>query len=237
MHNSRALVEGSLSRGLLLFTLPILCGNVLQTVNGSVNSVWVGQFLGEAALAATYNANTVMFLLLGGVFGLAMAATILVGQNIGAGRLYEAKRVVGTSATFFALLSAGGVGRRLVPERASSGRHAHAAGLRTACDRLHAHHLSSAALHVPLRIRHGGAARRRRFEDAVLFSGAVGRARHRLESAADLWMGAGPAIGDCRLGACDLHRAGREPRGAHRRFVSPQACALPVPRRVSPAAL
>jgi Na+-driven multidrug efflux pump len=49
MHNSRALVEGSLSRGLLLFTLPILCGNVLQTVNGSVNSVWVGQFLGEAA--------------------------------------------------------------------------------------------------------------------------------------------------------------------------------------------
>jgi putative MATE family efflux protein len=106
MDNSRALVEGSLSRGLILFTIPILCGNVLQTVNGSVNSVWVGQFLGEAALAATYNANTVMFLLLGGVFGLSMAATILVGQNIGAGRLYEAKRVVGTSAAFFALLSA-----------------------------------------------------------------------------------------------------------------------------------
>jgi putative MATE family efflux protein len=106
MANSRALVEGSLSRGLILFTLPILCGNVLQTVNGSVNSVWIGQYLGEAALAASYNANTVMFLLLGGVFGLSMAATILVGQNIGADRLYEAKRVVGTSATFFAAVSA-----------------------------------------------------------------------------------------------------------------------------------
>src|ERR1700683_5481016 len=106
MTNSRGLVGGSLSRGLLLFTLPILCGNVLQTVNGSVNSVWIGRYLGEAALAASYNANTVMFLLLGGVFGLSMAATILVGQNIGADRLYEAKRVVGTSATFFAAVSA-----------------------------------------------------------------------------------------------------------------------------------
>lgn len=105
MQPSRTLIEGSLSRGLILFALPILFGNVLQTVNGSINSVWVGQFLGEASLAATSNANSVMFLLLGGVFGLSMAATILVGQNIGAERIYEAKRVVGTSATFFAALS------------------------------------------------------------------------------------------------------------------------------------
>jgi putative MATE family efflux protein len=105
MQPSRSLIEGSLSRALLLFALPILCGNVLQTLNGSVNTVWVGQFLGEASLAATSNANTVMFLLLGGAFGFAMAATILVGQHIGAGNLREAKRVVGTSATFFALLS------------------------------------------------------------------------------------------------------------------------------------
>ena len=105
MQPSRTLIEGSLSRGLILFALPILCGNVLQTVNGSINSVWVGQYLGEASLAATSNANSVMFLLLGGVFGLSMAATILVGQNIGAGQVFEAKRVVGTSATFFAVLS------------------------------------------------------------------------------------------------------------------------------------
>ena len=105
MQLSRTLIEGSLSRGLVLFALPILCGNVLQTVNGSINSVWVGQYLGEASLAATSNANSVMFLLLGGVFGLSMAATILVGQNIGAGQVFEAKRVVGTSATFFAVLS------------------------------------------------------------------------------------------------------------------------------------
>jgi len=105
MHRRRSLTEGSISRGLLLFTLPILFGNVLQTLNGSVNSIWVGRFLGEAALTATANANIVMFLLLGGVFGLSMAATILVGQYIGAGNVPEAKRVVGTSTTFFFALS------------------------------------------------------------------------------------------------------------------------------------
>src|SRR5215470_6608099 len=100
-----SLTEGSISRGLLMFTLPILFGNVLQSLNASVNSIWVGRFLGEAALAATTNSNVVMFLLLGGVFGLSMAATVLVGVYLGAKRIADAKRVVGASASFFALLS------------------------------------------------------------------------------------------------------------------------------------
>jgi len=65
----------------------------------------VGRFLGEAALTATSNANTVMFLLIGAAFGIAMAATILIGQCIGANNLRETRRVVGTSATFFAAIS------------------------------------------------------------------------------------------------------------------------------------
>jgi putative MATE family efflux protein len=105
MNGTRSLTEGSISRGLLRFALPILYANVLQSLNGSVNSIWVGRYLGEAALTATSNANTVMFLLIGAAFGIAMAATILIGQCIGANDLKEAKRVVGTSATFFAAIS------------------------------------------------------------------------------------------------------------------------------------
>ena len=41
-----SLTEGSISRGLLIFALPILYGNVLQTLNASVNAFWVGRFLG-----------------------------------------------------------------------------------------------------------------------------------------------------------------------------------------------
>jgi putative MATE family efflux protein len=101
----RSLTEGSIPLGLYRFALPILFANILQSLNGSVNSIWVGRFLGEAALTATSNANTVMFLLIGAAFGVAMAATILIGQAIGANNLQETKRVVGTSATFFAGIS------------------------------------------------------------------------------------------------------------------------------------
>ena len=101
----RSLTEGSIRIGLFRFALPTLLANILQSLNGSVNSIWVGRYLGEAALTATSNANTVMFLLIGAAFGVALAATILIGQCIGANNIAESRRVVGTSATFFAAIS------------------------------------------------------------------------------------------------------------------------------------
>lgn len=97
----RDLTTGPITSTLFVFALPVLGSNVLQSLNGSVNTVWVGRFLGEAALAATSNANLVLFLMLGAMFGIGMAATILVAQSVGAKDLPEAKRIVGTSATFF----------------------------------------------------------------------------------------------------------------------------------------
>jgi putative MATE family efflux protein len=99
------LTSGPIPRTLLLFALPVLGSNVLQSLNGSINAVWVGRFLGESALTATSNANLVLFLILGTVFGIGMAATILVAQSVGARDLPEARRIVGTSATFFFLVS------------------------------------------------------------------------------------------------------------------------------------
>lgn len=101
MKTPRDLTQGPIGPTLFVFALPILAGNVLQSLNGSVNAVWVGRFLGEQALTATANANNIMFFLIGAVFGVGMAATILVGQAIGAKDMAQAKRVIGTSATFF----------------------------------------------------------------------------------------------------------------------------------------
>ena len=100
-----SLTEGPIPRTLLAFSLPILFGNVLQSINGSVNAIWVGKFLGAASLAAVGNANVLMFLLFGVLFGFSMASTILVAQCVGAKNIAEAKRVVGTSAVFFLGLS------------------------------------------------------------------------------------------------------------------------------------
>lgn len=100
-----SLTEGPIAKTLILFSLPILLGNVLQTLNGSINAIWIGKYLGEGGLAATSNANIIMFFLISSIFGIAMAAVIMIGQNLGGQKIDEAKKVVGTSAVFFLILS------------------------------------------------------------------------------------------------------------------------------------
>ncbi|MFM5952701.1 MAG: MATE family efflux transporter [Novosphingobium sp.] len=91
------LTQGPLARTLLVFALPQLVGNVLQSLNGSINAIWVGQLLGDQALAATANANIIMFLLFALVFGFGMAATVKIGQAWGAHDVIAARRVLGTA--------------------------------------------------------------------------------------------------------------------------------------------
>lgn len=93
----RDLTQGDVGRTLLLFALPTLGSNILQSLNGSINSIWVGRFLGESALAATSNANIIMFLMFSAVFGFGMAATILVGQAMGRRDLEGARRALGSA--------------------------------------------------------------------------------------------------------------------------------------------
>lgn len=100
-----SLTEGPIAKTLILFSLPILLGNVLQTLNGSINAIWIGKYLGEGGLAATSNANIIMFFLISSIFGFAMAAVIMIGQNLGGQKVEEAKKVVGTSAVSFLILS------------------------------------------------------------------------------------------------------------------------------------
>ena len=88
------LTQGSIGPTLLKFALPTLASSIIQSLNGTVNAIWVGRFLGENALAATSNANIVMFLLISFVFGFGMAATILVGQAFGRRDVDQARRVV-----------------------------------------------------------------------------------------------------------------------------------------------
>lgn len=100
-----SLTEGPIAKTLFFFSLPLLFGNILQALNNSINSIWVGKLLGETALAATSNAGIIMMFLLSAVFGTSMAAVILIGQNLGAKKIDEAKKVVGTSVVFFIGLS------------------------------------------------------------------------------------------------------------------------------------
>src|SRR6476660_706033 len=97
----RDLTQGPIAKTLLAFALPTLVSSILQSLNGTVNAIWVGRFLGEDALAATSNANMIMFLLMSFVFGFGMAATVLIGQAFGRRDIDGARRVVGTPMGFF----------------------------------------------------------------------------------------------------------------------------------------
>jgi putative MATE family efflux protein len=99
------LVEGPIARTLLMFSLPTLASSVLQSLNTSINAAWIGQLLGERALSASANANSLIFFLLGAVFGLGLAATVLIGQSVGANDPLMAKRTIGTSLCFFGGIS------------------------------------------------------------------------------------------------------------------------------------
>jgi putative MATE family efflux protein len=93
----RDLTTGPIASTLLAFALPTLGSNILQSLNGSINAIWVGRFLGESALAATSNANIIMFLMFSAVFGFGMAATVLIGQSVGRRDIGAARRAFGST--------------------------------------------------------------------------------------------------------------------------------------------
>src|ERR1044072_271134 len=99
------LTQGNIGPTLLKFSFPTPAPSILQSLNGTINAIWVGRFLGEHALAATSNANMVMFLLTAFVFGFGMASTILIGQYWGRRDVEEARKIFGTAAGAFGIIT------------------------------------------------------------------------------------------------------------------------------------
>lgn len=92
------LTRGPIGRTLLMFAIPTLAANILQSLNASINMIWIGRFLGESALAATANATNIIFMIFSALFGFAMAAMILIGQHMGRKDIDGARRVMGAAA-------------------------------------------------------------------------------------------------------------------------------------------
>ncbi len=105
MAQGSALIHGPIGSTLFRFALPVIGANALQSLNGLINAAWVSHILGINALAATSNANMLLFLLLSAAFGIGMACNIFVAQAVGRGDTAEIKRVVGTGGGFFLTLS------------------------------------------------------------------------------------------------------------------------------------
>ncbi len=97
----RDLTVGPVAKTLWLFVVPTLGANVLQSLNQTISSIYLGKMLGENALAASANAAMISFLLFSTIFGLAMGATILIGQAMGRKDIAEVRRTIGSATGMF----------------------------------------------------------------------------------------------------------------------------------------
>src|SRR5690606_31833341 len=68
----------------LLFLAPMVLSNFLQSMSGTVNSIYIGQMLGTKALAAVSGMFPSVFFFIALVIGLGAGAGVLIGQAWGA---------------------------------------------------------------------------------------------------------------------------------------------------------
>jgi putative MATE family efflux protein len=83
----------------------MMLSNVLQSLFGTINNVYLGQMIGVDALAAVSVLFPVVFFFIAFVMGLSSGATVLIGQAWGAGERHKVKAVAGTTLAIAILLA------------------------------------------------------------------------------------------------------------------------------------
>lgn len=78
------MTEGSISRKIILFAIPLFLGNLFQQLYNTADSLIVGNFLGSNALAAVSSSGNLIFLMVGFINGIAMGAGVVVARYYGA---------------------------------------------------------------------------------------------------------------------------------------------------------
>jgi putative MATE family efflux protein len=83
-------------RILLVFLVPFMLSNVLQSASQTMASIWIGRLISTQALGAVSAVFPIIFLLFSFVFGVSSGASVLVGQAFGAGDQHKVKKIAGT---------------------------------------------------------------------------------------------------------------------------------------------
>lgn len=97
---SASLTEGPITRSILLFTGPLIIGNLFQQLYNTTDSFIVGNFVGSGALAAIGASAQIINLFIGFIIGLTTGAGIIIAQYYGAGDGTRLHSAVHTSFCF-----------------------------------------------------------------------------------------------------------------------------------------
>ena len=91
------MTEGVIWKEILLFSIPLLLGNLFQQLYNAVDSVVVGNYIGAQALAAVGSSAPVINLLVSFFMGLAVGAGVISSRYVGARKKEELHIAVHTS--------------------------------------------------------------------------------------------------------------------------------------------
>ena len=80
----RDMTEGSIVRQILLFSVPLMIGNVFQMMYNTVDSIVVGNFVGKEALAAVGSTSVIVNILVFFFNGFATGAGVVIARHFGA---------------------------------------------------------------------------------------------------------------------------------------------------------
>lgn len=105
MNNKISLIKGDVQRQMLLFAVPMIITQLCQQVYQLTDTIIVGRYLGDSALAAVGVSAPFVFLFIALAKGVSMGSSIIVSQNWGAENFDNVKKAADSLYIFIILFS------------------------------------------------------------------------------------------------------------------------------------
>lgn len=98
------MTQGSITRHIITFALPLLIGNIFQQLYNTVDTWVVGNYVSNAAFSAVGTVGPIINMLIGFFMGLSSGAGVVISQYYGAKRYDDVSRAVHTALVMTAIL-------------------------------------------------------------------------------------------------------------------------------------
>ena len=99
MYEQKNLVKGNVAKQLMVFALPFIISNLIQTLYNVADMIIVGQVNGTVSMSGVNIGGQVTLIILNVAIGISTGGTIMIAQAVGAEKTTELKKIIGTLLT------------------------------------------------------------------------------------------------------------------------------------------
>ncbi len=100
------LTKGSVAKGIISFTIPLILGQLLQQLYNMADAWVIGNFADNAAFAAVSSSGSLVFLIVGFFNGIAVGGGVVISRFFGAGDEENVEKAIHTNVLFGVIASA-----------------------------------------------------------------------------------------------------------------------------------